>query len=113
MADDLRATYEQWVDLLERVPGLVRSTDGLAIQLGVMALRDFIEARETVQREGLVVPDRSGGMRAHPALRQERVAYERVRKFITDFGLSPAERANIEIPVENEQSNRDRAMFGA
>lgn len=111
---DMDTTFRNWCEILGRTPGLVTINDGLAVAMGVAAIAEWLEARETIKREGFTVPDRQGGVRAHPAVRQERLAYDRIRDFIKDFGLSPAERAKLELPSSPDtEAERDRQMFGA
>ena len=107
-------TFARWCEILGRTPGLVTINDGLSVAMGVAAIAEWLESRETIKREGFTVPDRQGGVRAHPAVRQERLAYDRIRDFIRDFGLSPAERAKLELPSrEDDRPSRDLEMFGA
>ncbi len=108
----LRPTFDEWVRLLSKTPGLLTANDGLAIALAVQALHDYCDAREQIEREGRVVPDRSGGQRGHPAIRVEREAAGRLMKFIAQFGLTPADRASIQLPAVDTATERDRAMFG-
>jgi P27 family predicted phage terminase small subunit len=109
---ELAPTFEEWADLLSRTPGLLTENDGLALALGVIALTDFENARARLAKDGREIPDSYGGMKANPAIRDERAAHERIRQFIVDFGLSPAERAGLAIPTSNGPKSLAEVLAG-
>lgn len=53
------------------------------------------EARELIDREGVVAIGSTGQMTTHPALKVERNAHLVFLKFAQEFGLTPAARARI------------------
>lgn len=108
----LASDYEKWMRLLTRTPGLVTSNDGLAIAVGLMALSEFMRYSKEIEANGCTAVSGKGSEVLAPAVYAQRDAYRRLRDFIADFGLSPASRAELQLPTEDPVGRRDAEMFG-
>lgn len=108
----LAEDYEQWIEMLSRTQGLVTANDGVAVAVGLMALREFLRYSKEIEENGCTVISGKGSEVLAPAVYAQREAYRRLRDFIADFGLSPAARAELQLPTEDPVAARDKEMFG-
>jgi P27 family predicted phage terminase small subunit len=75
--------------------------DGDLIALGLLCetLAEWIEARDTVARDGATyeATTEAGAVmyRAHPAVAQRSDAARRVQSLLSEFGLTPSARAKV------------------
>lgn len=111
--DGLEAAFDEWVELLSRTPGLLTSNDGIAIMLGVDAIREYVALRKDISERGYATPTKEGGETTRPEVRAMRDVHKRVRDFVADFGLSPAERAELRVPeAPDTRGAMSKEMFG-
>ena len=76
--------------------------DGDLIALGLLCetLAEYLDARDTVARDGATyeaVTEAGATMhRAHPAVAQRAEAASRVQSLLSEFGLTPSARAEVQ-----------------
>ena len=90
------------VDRLEKIPGLLAKIDGDALALYCDAWEDYLTARETIANDGRILESRYTKT-AHPAIKEKNSAAARIQDGLSRFGMSPRDRAGIEVLVETEK----------
>jgi len=85
---------------LERI-GLLTVIDGDALAAYCQAWCEFMIATETLAKEGRHFTTESGYLAPHPAVAQQRSAWQAIKAFAALFGLDPASRARLEVPDAN------------
>ena len=96
MSKAARVEWDRIVPLLERL-GLLSQLDRAALASYCEAWSDFIRATRKVEREGLTIVTSNGNVIQNPALGVKNQAREAIRKLASEFGLSPAARAGLEV----------------
>ena len=86
---------------LSKFPGLLSTVDGDALGCLAEACCEFQQAKQLIEREGMVLRSKTG-RRLHPAVRIKEKALERIRYWLAKFGCSPQDRAAIRLPVATE-----------
>ena len=98
--DDPRtaALFDEITRYVERM-AVSSEVDGIAISLLADQLAIYLELREMIREEGLIV-DHHGSQgqvtrRAHPALVQLTTVLTQIHKFLREYGLTAASRRNV------------------
>ena len=91
-----RNEWRRLVKLLGGV-GVITAWDRTVLAGHCQALQDYLEAREVVSREGMTVTTDKGNTLQHPAVGVMTRAWERVMKTGACLGLSPADRARLNV----------------
>lgn len=92
---------QHWPELADLLADMGVLADGDLIALGLLCetLSEWIEARDTVARDGATyeaVTEAGAVMhRAHPAVAQRADAARRVQSLLSEFGLTPSSRAKV------------------
>lgn len=79
--------------------GLLTAIDGDTLAAYCQAWAEFKLATETLAKEGRTFRTVSGYLAPHPAVAQQRSAWQAVRAFAALFGLDPADRSRINAPA--------------
>jgi len=96
-----RAEWRRVVPELRRLR-LLTLLDRAALVCYVQAYSDFRAAVETIAREGRTVTTSNGNTIQHPAVGQRNKAMLILKQFVGEFGLSPASRVRIQVPVQEK-----------
>lgn len=92
--------------------GLVTRVDRAAIAAYCEAYGRWTEAVSKLHEKGLLVKAPSGYPILNPYLSIINAALDQMRKFLTEFGMTPSSRTRIHIARKNEEEN-DAARFFA
>ncbi len=95
---DARAEWSRVVPELARL-GLLTVIDGAELEGYCANYARAVKAERIVKTKGLVVKT-PFGPKANPAVAIAKAAWQEVRKFGSEYGLSPASRTRINAPVK-------------
>ena len=90
-----------WKRILPKLDGVANDIDYDALVAYCSAYNTMIEADILLQREGLMMSNERGTV-AHPATRIKAQALDQVRRYQTEFGLTPLARLRVQ-PSEDEE----------
>ncbi|WP_331445854.1 phage terminase small subunit P27 family [Streptomyces xanthochromogenes] len=88
LSTEAAAEWKRVMPELSRLD-LVKESDRAALASYCESWATFVEATQTVQREGLTIEARQGTL-AHPAVAIARAAGREVRSWAAHFGLTPS-----------------------
>ena len=98
VSDHARQHWPELADLLADM-GVLGNGDLIALGLLCETLAEYLDARDTVAREGATyeATTEAGAVmyRAHPAVAQRNDAARRVQSLLSEFGLTPSARAKV------------------
>ena len=96
-------TFAHLSERLSRL-GVLSDQDGYALQMLADAWEDYIAAREVIRRDGptYATTTNTGDTmwRPRPELAMMNNAWDRLKKIIPEFGLTPSSRAKIDAKDE-------------
>ena len=92
---------QEWKRVLPKLAGVANDVDYAALVAYCSAYHTMIEADICLQRDGIMITTEKGTM-AHPATRVKAQAMDCVRRYQTEFGLTPLSRLRVQ-PVEPDQ----------
>jgi P27 family predicted phage terminase small subunit len=84
--------------------GLLTPLDLVSFAAYCQATADLIAAKIQITEEGATTVTDKGNVIQHPAVGMRNRAYEIMRKFAADFGMSPSSRASLKVEKPAEQS---------
>src|SRR5262249_38927021 len=93
---DAKRKWRALVPELERL-GLLTVVDGDALAAYCQAWAEFKLATETLRPDGRTFTTDSGSLPPHPAVAQQRSAWQAVRAFAALFGLDPSSRTRLSV----------------
>lgn len=99
-----RAKWDELAPRLNRL-GLLTEIDGDALAMYCTAFSEFVENREKVQKHGSVVMTSKGNAVQSPYLGAANTAFEKMRKLLVEFGMTPSSRSRIEVPGHGDDEN--------
>lgn len=85
--------------------GIATKVDGEALGTFCQAVADFGWCVRKLQREGRVVEDHHGTLRAHPAVGIQAKAAQLLRLLAAEFGLTPSGRVRLSTPGEPDDDD--------
>ena len=89
--------------------GLLTMIDGDALAAYCQAWAEFRIATEVLQKEGRVFFWKKSGYRApHPAVAQQRSAWQAIKAFAALFGLEPSSRSRLDPKPKEQTSGKSR-----
>jgi P27 family predicted phage terminase small subunit len=102
-----------WVDVVRRLSeaGNLKRADPVLIEEYATFVALFRQARETVEREGLLVTGGHGSTHPHPATEIMNACAIRLRGLVHDLQLSPKTSGTAPDPSESESDNRWGGLF--
>ena len=99
-----KAAWRAWAPRLRRMR-LLTVADGPALECLCETYAELRAARDTLQVEGRYqgVATKAGGtmVRLHPAVGDVQDADRRLRGWLAEFGLTPAQRSRVRVPPEH------------
>lgn len=107
---DAKGEWDRLVPILMDA-GVLTQADRGALALTCQSWADFLEAKRTVEVDGLTVETAVGGLRAHPAVAIKNAAWAQYIKGCSLFGIDPADRANIKAAPKKEAEDQKRRFF--
>lgn len=102
---EAKKKWRELVPELERL-GLVTIVDGDALSAYCQAWAEFMIATKTIKKDGRYLRmGKSGYLAPHPAVAQQRSAWQAIKMFAALFGLDPADRARMTADPEGDESD--------
>jgi P27 family predicted phage terminase small subunit len=102
---DERARVEWWRVSPELIRlGLLTVLDRACLASYCQAVAELDIATKTLKKEGREFKTEAGYKAPHPAVAQQRSAWNAVKAFAAEFGLSPAGRAGLHAPLPDADS---------
>lgn len=109
------AEWERITPMLERL-GLVSEIDRAALTAYCLAWSRMLRARQHLATEGEVITTHTGASKPNPWVAIESESMKLVRAFISEFGLSPAQRARVTVDKRetgtDERAELAKRLFG-
>lgn len=105
----------KWAELSPELTrlGLLTSIDGDALAAYCQAFAEFQLATETLQTESRFFSTDKGYLAPHPAVSQQRSAWETMKSFAAMFGLNPSSRSRLKVmPRKNDKDPFDGFLDG-
>lgn len=102
-----------WVHVVDtlRVMNIMTRADVVAVSLLCEAYAEWMECSEVLARDGMFISTGDQGMvRAHPALGQRDSANNKVRAWLTEYGMTAAARSKIRV-AQPEQKDDPLAAY--
>ena len=96
LSDRGREAWHFWAKELDDV-GVLTMLDGLALELLAEAYGDLLDARDLVKFHGKLSTTSNGNDIQHPAVGIANQAWERVKKMLVEFGMTPSARTRVAI----------------
>jgi P27 family predicted phage terminase small subunit len=87
--------------------GTMSKADLRAFALLATTLAAESEAREAIERDGMVVVGGSGGRKSHPALKAAETARMQAMRLLESFGLTPRGRQSVDV-IPDSMGDRAR-----
>src|SRR5690242_2033149 len=114
-----RAAWNFWAKQLELMD-LDSMPDAQMLEGACVGYERAVKADLILQKDGLIVEDSrvvNGSLvilkrRAHPAVNVSRVAWNQVRAFCSEFGLSPVSRTRLAVEKRSEERRVGKACRG-
>lgn len=85
--------------------------DAMALALLCNSYAMYRDACDTLEREGMTVETEKGGKKPHPAVQIRHAAHEQLMKGLAAFGMTPADRARIQIPEPEKIPDEKQRYF--
>ena len=104
---------KNWDDIVDRLYqfGLIDKIDGPALIMMVGHLGVAIEALKKLRNEGITRQDENNVTRKNPAYQLFRDSSSSFRKYLSEFGLSPAAREDLGIQLSKILKEEDQATM--
>lgn len=102
---DELAEFSELLRAFEAVPGLVGKIDALAVACLAEAICEVRAARDEIAEHGATCTSEKGGIYQHPAVGRKNKALERVRYWTARFGMSPSDRASLDVDLSATNEN--------
>jgi P27 family predicted phage terminase small subunit len=90
--------------------GLLTLVDRAAFSAYCQAWAEFDHATRTLKREGQQITTDGGYHAPHPAVAQQRSAWQAIKAFAAEFGLSPASRAGLGAGIPPQGDELDQFL---
>lgn len=105
-------TWDERVEELSRIPGLLSPADGPALAAYCVAWQRFRDAQEEIARDGITCFGEKGGQYQHPAVGIQNKAIEVIGRIGAKFAMTPSDRAGMKVAPQKSQGVRTRQRIG-
>jgi P27 family predicted phage terminase small subunit len=107
---DAKAKWQELAPELSAL-GLLTIVDGDVLAAYCQAWAEFKAATETIQRDGRTFSTETGYLAQHPAVSQQRSAWQAIKAFASLFGLDPSSRSRLHIGGKAEDKDPFEAFL--
>jgi P27 family predicted phage terminase small subunit len=104
------AVWDETIDDLARVPGLLCELDAGALALYCDAWQQYREASAIVATSGIVATSEKGGQYQHPAVGIRNKSRDAIIKLGAKFGLDPQSREGLIVTGDTEDDELARLI---
>ena len=101
--DDAQEEWDRISQVLDEM-GVLTKADGLALAHYCQQHSIFINAQRQMDGAPLVITTATGHPMPNPLLAIKNKAQEQIRRFLIEFGLTPAARAKISVQPKTENN---------
>lgn len=91
--------------------GLLTTADLHALAMFCAAAARWIEAEKKLADTGMILESKQGGLYQNPYLSVANRAWEQMRKMLSEFGLSPAERSRLRVLATEDEPTLAEQLF--
>jgi P27 family predicted phage terminase small subunit len=91
--------------------GLLTLVDLHALAMFCAAAARWIEAEKKLADTGMILESKQGGLYQNPYLSVANKAWEQMRKMLSEFGLSPAERSRLRVLATEDEPSLAEQLF--
>ena len=91
--------------------GLYTDLDRWALAMFCQVWGRYVEAERMVEEEGEFLVSEAGNRYVNPVAYRADKHFEQVRKMLSEFGLSPAERSRVKVAVREQQLSLADVLF--
>ncbi len=95
LGDFASRVWDERVDELSAIPGLLSPVDGPALAVYCHQWQKFHEAEAAIEKCGKVAVSEKGGEYQHPWVSIQNKAEEMIAKLGAKFGMTPSDRAGL------------------
>ena len=99
---------QEWRRILPKLAGVANDVDYSALAAYCSAYQTMIQADLVLQSEGIMLYDDQKGVIAHPATRVKAQAMDQVRRYQTEFGLTPLARLRVQPAPQEEEDDLEK-----
>lgn len=113
LSDEAKKEWHRIVkDLFDA--GLFTAIDRTALAAYCQAYGRWVKAEALLENEGSMVEETDKGYKYQsPYLSIANTAMDQMKKFLIEFGMTPAARSRIEVKPKDEPDELERMLFGA
>jgi len=100
---------KEWQETAKKLHrlGLLTEIDLTALAGYCDSYSTWLACNEIVEKTGILIKTKSGYPVVNPALPQASKAMAEMRKWLTEFGMTPSSRARVSILEKGERTNLD------
>lgn len=91
---------------------MLTEADRAALAMYCQAYSRWVEAETLLREKGTVVKSPSGSAMLNPYLSVANKAMEQMKGFLSEFGMTPASRARIQLPPEEGPEDEFSKLVG-
>lgn len=91
--------------------GLLTMADLHALAMFCAVAARWIEAEKKLAASGLILESKEGGLYQNPYLSVANRAWEQMRKMLSEFGLTPAERSRLRVVATEDTPSLAERLF--
>ena len=104
----------RWHEVVDALPpGLVTAADLPMLRVYADAWQTYHDAGKTIKRTGLIArSERTGTVYQHPAVGIRNQAAALIGRTAAKFGLTPSDRAGLEMPEQGESKLKKYGIVG-
>ena len=111
LCDEAQAEWRRITGVLLEL-GLYTEVDRTALAMYCQAFGRWVEAERELQRTGGPMMELGkGALLANPWVKQVETWFDRLRKMLAEFGLSPAQRSRVMAAAQPEQLSLAEMLF--
>lgn len=112
LSDDGRAEYRRVGRLLVKIK-VMTEADQVALAAYAQNYVMWVEAMQRIEVDGLVQTQPSGRVTISPMFEVMKRAEQDMRRYLLEFGMTPASRTRVQAQTEDEGDEFDRFLRGA
>ena len=92
--------------------GLLSRVDRAALAAYCQAWSTWVEAVKRLRVEGQVIVSDKGYVYQHPLVAIRDKAVEQMRRFMTEYGMTPSSRSRVKVDKPEDVDELERILFG-
>lgn len=110
LSDEAQKEWRRIVKALLRM-GLYTEVDRVALEMYCQAYGDWLDAEQMVREQGAVLESDKGNFYQNPWYAAANREWEKLRKMLPEFGLTPSARSRLTIDEPEERDEFAELLF--